>query len=150
MSESRKPVTRREFARNAALSTAALIVYPDFNRGAESCNFSSPSSFAAGASAAQAPNAPKLSAQSQAEAEARWQSIIAQYGERFSEAQKTDLHRLSIFLQPSLDRIRAYPVSNSNLPALFLKPLVERDKKPSAISSSQQPSPSPEPAKAKR
>jgi hypothetical protein len=74
--------------------------------------------------------APKLSAQSQAEADARHQAILQQYGERFSDAQKTDLKRLCVAIQPSLDRIRTYTIANGDLPALFLKPLVDRDKKP--------------------
>ena len=79
--------------------------------------------------------APKLSPQSQAEADSRYQAILNQYGDRFSDAQKTDLKRLCIFAQPPLDRIRAYAVGNSDLPALYLKPLVDRDKKPPASGS---------------
>jgi hypothetical protein len=75
---------------------------------------------------------PKLSERSQLEAEVRWKAILEQYGDRFSEAQKADLRRLSIFVQPSLDRVRAYAVGNETLPAVYLKPLVDRDKKPVA------------------
>jgi hypothetical protein len=80
-------------------------------------------------------NAPKLSPPSQAEADFRFQAILNQYPDRFSEAQKTDLRRLCVLLQPPLDRIRAYGISNGDLPALYLKPLVDRDKKPAASSS---------------
>jgi hypothetical protein len=78
--------------------------------------------------------APKLSPQSQAEADFRFQAILSQYPDRFSEAQKTDLRRLCVLLQPPLDRIRAYAISNGDLPALYLKPLVDRDKKPATSS----------------
>jgi hypothetical protein len=74
--------------------------------------------------------APNLTAQSQAEAESRYQAIVQQYPNGFSDAQKADLKRLCLFVQPSLDHIRAYTISNSDLPALYLKPLVDRDKKP--------------------
>src|SRR5262249_25161853 len=74
-------------------------------------------------------NAPKLSPQSQAEADARFQSILVQYPDRFSDAQKSDLKRLCFVLQPQLDQLRAGSVANSDQPALYLKPLVEREKK---------------------
>jgi hypothetical protein len=77
-------------------------------------------------------DASKLSPQSQAEAEARYQSILAQYPERLSDAQKTDVKRLCLALQPQLDRLRAWPIANSAQPALYLKPLVEREKKSNA------------------
>jgi hypothetical protein len=119
-----KPVSRREFARRAAFGAASATLLPlrDFVPAANA---------AATAQLAQAPasNA-KLSSQSQAEAESRYQTILQQYPDRFSEAQKADLKRLSLALQPSLDHLRSYTISNSDLPALYLKPLVDRDKKP--------------------
>lgn len=119
-----KPVSRREFARRAAFGAASATLLPlrDFLPAANA---------AATAQPAQAPASDaKLSPQSQAEAESRYQTILQQYPDRFSEAQKADLKRLSLSLQPSLDHLRAYTISNSDLPALYLKPLVDRDKKP--------------------
>jgi hypothetical protein len=78
------------------------------------------------------PNLPKLSPESEAEADARLQNILSQYGSRFSDEQKADLRRLCIVAQAPLDRLRAYAVENGDDPALYLKPLVEREKKPSA------------------
>jgi len=78
----------------------------------------------------QTANLPKLSPESQAEVEARIQSILTQYASRFSEEQKTDLRRLCAMAQPPLDRLRAYALENTVSPALYLKPLVERDKNP--------------------
>jgi hypothetical protein len=116
-----KPVSRREFARRAAIGAASATLLPlrDFVPAAN-----------AAATAQAAASDAKLSPQSQAEAESRYQAILQQYPDRFSEAQKAELKRLSIALQPSLDHLRAYPISNSDLPALYLKPLVDRDKKP--------------------
>ena len=124
-----KPVSRREFARRIALGAASTSLLPlrEFVPAAAKSESPRP----APAPAQSPPGAAKLSPQSQAEAESRFQSIVQQYPDRFSEAQKTDLKRLSLFIQPSLDRIRAYGISNSDLPALYLKPLVDRDKKPS-------------------
>jgi hypothetical protein len=78
----------------------------------------------------QLPNAPKLSPESQAEADARFQTILVLYGSRFSNEQKNDIHRLCAVTQPALDRVRAYKVENGDGTALFLKPQYEREKKP--------------------
>ncbi len=61
--------------------------------------------------------------------ESRLQAVFAQYGSRLNDAQKTDLRRLAAEGQAGLDRLRAYPTDNSDGPALYLKPLVEREKK---------------------
>jgi len=130
-----KPCSRREFARRAALGAATAAVLP--------LREILPATAASAPQPAQAPTqtspqnptgAPKLSPQSQAEADFRFQAILSQYPDRFSEAQKTDLRRLCVLLQPPLDRIRAYAISNGDLPALYLKPLVDRDKKPATSS----------------
>ncbi|MGC1484780.1 MAG: hypothetical protein WA789_13375 [Candidatus Acidiferrum sp.] len=71
---------------------------------------------------------PSLSPESQAEAEARYQAILVVYGSRLADAQKLDLRRLSFTAQPPLDRLRAYEIENGDGPALYLKPLVEREK----------------------
>ena len=121
-----KVVSRREFARRAAFgaASAALVPLPNLLPDTE---------FPISPTTAQEPvqnptAAPKLSVQSQAEADARHQAILQQYGERFSDAQKADLKRLSVAIQPPLDRIRACTIANGDLPALFLKPLVDRVK----------------------
>ena len=128
-------VSRREFARGAAFCTAALLAYPDLHRDAAH-GAALPEAPKPSHAPAQTPTgAPKLSPQSQAEADFRFQAILNQYPDRFSEAQKTDLRRLCVLLQPPLDRIRAYSISNGDLPALYLKPLVDRDKKPAVPAS---------------
>jgi hypothetical protein len=135
-------VSRREFTRKAAFCTAGLLAYPDLHRDAAHGAAEPPQPSHA---LAQTPTgAPQLSPQSQAEADSRYQAIINQYGDRFSDAQKTDLKRLCIFAQPPLDRIRAYAVGNRDLPALYLKPLVDRDKKPPASGSLKPSSPAAE------
>ena len=129
-------MSRREFTRRAAFCTAGLLAYPDLHRDADHGAAAAPDPPQPSHAPAQTPTgAPKLSPQSQTEADSRYQAIIIQYGDRFSDAQKTDLKRLCIFAQPPLDRIRAYAVGNSDLPALYLKPLVDRDKKPPASGS---------------
>jgi hypothetical protein len=137
-------ISRREFARRAALASAVAAVAP----AAAISTPSAPLSEHANVAAAdrrerlsepasntalpeqQAADLPKLSPESHAEVEARIQSILTQYGGRFSDAQKADIHRLCAVAQPPLDRLRAYALENGDGPGLYLKPLVEREKNP--------------------
>jgi hypothetical protein len=114
-------ISRREFARRAALASAVASFAP-----AGAVN----TAVAATPQAPPPPNTPKLSPEGQTEADARLQTILAQYGTRFTEDQKADLKRLCLLAQPPLDRLRAYNLENGDGPALYLKPLVEREKKP--------------------
>ena len=116
-------ISRREFARRAAFVSAAASLAPS--------NLLTPESIAARLPAQQPANAPKLSPEGQAEVESRIQSIFAQYDDRLSEAQKADIRRLATEAQPPLDRLRAFATDNGDGPALYLKPLMEREKKPS-------------------
>jgi len=141
-------ISRREFARRAALASAIASVAPT---AALTATPPQPNEHAAGAAAGrlsgaakdggrlldpasevpqQTPEIAKLSPESRAEVEARIQAIFAQYGNRFSEEQKADIRRLCAVAQPSLDRLRAYALENGDGPALYLKPLVEREKNP--------------------
>jgi hypothetical protein len=117
-------ISRREFARRAAFVSAAASLSP---AGLLSAN-----SEAVEVPAPQSANSPKLSAESQAEAESRLKAILAQYGNRLSNAQKDDLKRLAHESQQMLDRLRAYPTANGDGSGLYLKPLIEREKKPAA------------------
>jgi len=123
-SRTRKAISRREFARQAALITAT----------AAAALGRAPILPLENASAAQAPPQQakplKLSARSQAEADARFQAILASRGDRLNEAQRTDLRRLSNELQEPLEKLRAFSLSNGDPPATVLKPLVEREKAP--------------------
>ncbi len=115
-------ISRREFGRRAALASAAATLAPGNLLSSQAAKPLPP--------AQQPSTLPKLSPEGQAEVEARVQSILIQYGSRFTDAQKADLRRLCTQAQPPLDRLRAYPIENRDAPALYLKPLVERDKKP--------------------
>ena len=143
---SAKPLglSRREFTRRAALASAMASVAPAAALTATSPQpnelapvaaadhrgrLSEPSSKVA-APEQQSADTAKLSPESRAEVEARAQTIFGQYGSRFSEAQKSDLRRLCALAQPPLDRLRAYALDNADAPALYLKPLVEREKNP--------------------
>jgi hypothetical protein len=141
------PISRRQFARRAAIASAVASIAPAAALGAGLASGTAqtppPGSQApASSSQPQLPSdLPKLSPESQAEADSRFQSILAQYGSRFSDEQKADLRRLCIVAQPSLDRVRAYKAENRDGPGLYLKPLFEREKKPKPAAQPAQPAP---------
>jgi hypothetical protein len=114
-------LSRREFTRRAALLSAtaplasAEAVFPAVE--------SSPAPQTP-------PSGPKLSEAGQAEADSRYRQILNLYESRFDEQQKSELKRMCAELQPSLERIRSFELQNGDAPALYLKPLVERDRRP--------------------
>ncbi len=120
------PISRREFARRAAIVSAASMV-PAAALPIHVANPESPLE--------RSTDTRSLSPESLAEAGARYQAILALYGSRFSEAQRADLRRLCFSAQEPLDRLRAYPLANGDSPALYLKPLVDREKKPEPAAS---------------
>jgi hypothetical protein len=128
-------ISRREFARRAAFVSAAATLAPTSLLNAESVAAPLPSQ--------QPANAPKLSPESQAEVDSRIQTIFAQYGSRLSDAQKADIRRLATEAQPSLDHLRAFATENGDGPALYLKPLMEREKKPSPMPATPKPATAP-------
>ncbi len=133
--KSKSAISRREFARRAAFVSAAASLTPP--------NFFSSETLAAALPAQQPANAPKLSPESQAEVDSRIQSIFAQYGNRLSDAQKADIRRLVAEAQPPLDRLRAFAAENGDGPGLYLKPLMEREKKPAPMPATPKPAAAP-------
>ena len=128
-------ISRREFARRAAFVSAAATLTPS--------NLLSAGSNATPLPAQLPANAPKLSPESQAEVDSRIQSVFAQYGSRLSDAQKTDIRRLATEAQPPLERLRAFPAENGDGPGLYLKPLMERERKPSPMPATPKPASAP-------
>jgi hypothetical protein len=125
-------ISRREFARRAAMVSAATLA-PANLLGNDVLP----------AMPQQQPTSANLPPESQTEVESRIQALLGEYGGRFSDAQKTDLRRLCKEAQPVLDRLRAYPTENGDGPALYLKPLMEREKKPSPITAPHKPATAP-------
>jgi hypothetical protein len=123
MNEPRKSgISRRQFARRAALLSASASIVPAARVFADTLQTPP---------AQQTPAAhPNLSPESQGEAEARYQQILSQYGGRFSTEEKASLREMNLVTQASLDKVRAFSLENGDAPALYLKPLVEREKKP--------------------
>jgi hypothetical protein len=116
----RSGISRREFTRRAAIVTAVSLV---------PASAAASNSTIAEAPPQQTPDLSALPPESQAEAEARYQTILNLYGTRFSEAQKADLRRLCFAAQPPLDRLRSFAIDNGSAPSLYLKPLIEREVK---------------------
>src|SRR3984893_6718314 len=121
MNETRKGgISRRQFARRAALLSASASIVPAASVFADSTI----------AILAQQPaeTHPNLSAESKAEAEARYQQILSQYGSRLSAEEKVSLREMNLVTQARLHKVRAFALENGDAPALYLKPLVEREK----------------------
>ena len=119
MNQKKGGISRRQFAGRAALLSATASLAP-----ASVFAPRVPSTPAQGT-----PGAPMLSPESQAEADARYQQILSQYGSRLSAEEKAIVKQANATLQESLDHVRTFPLENGDGPALYLKPLVEREKK---------------------
>jgi len=123
-------LSRREFARRAALLSATSVVSP-------AAMLDLPS--AGGGDYQVDAGGPKLSPEGQAEASARYQQVLSLYGERLNDEQKTRVKKMCAELQPALDHIRSYELENGNAPALYLKPLYEREKRQQSTSANGKP-----------
>ena len=106
-------LSRRSFGRAAAFAAAAAAVLP-------AGMLAQTSAPAAPPTAAPPDQTPKLSAGSQAEAEARIQNILRKVGSRLSDAEKADLRKLVLSQQESMDKLRDFPLENWDEPALTL------------------------------
>ena len=134
MKRRNKPVlSRREFAQRAAMLSATASIVPPTAMLDVVTNILPDKQAEAGG--------PKLSPEGQAEADARYQQVLSLYGERLNDEQKTRVKKMCAELQPALERIRSYRLDNGNAPALYLKPLYEREKKPQSAAAPFPPSP---------
>ena len=103
-----KGISRRDFARRAALAAATAAMIPsDLLARPE----------APATLAPQEVQGPKLSPEALAEVEAKIQAIFGKYGQRLSEEQKADVRRLVAEGQKALETLRAFPLDNSDAPA---------------------------------
>lgn len=115
-------ITRRDFARQVALVTATAAAGLSASASLLEAAHPTPES------PQQAPKTPSLAPQGQAEVEGRIHAILGRYGDRLSEAQKADVQRLATEMQRTLEELRAYSLSNSDMPGTILKVIVEREK----------------------
>jgi len=118
-------LTRREFAQRAAILSATVPLATAGAALPADLKDVSPQ-----------PASTQVRDTGQAEANSRYQQIMDLYANRFDDGQKAELKRMCAETQPSLDRIRGYALQNGDAPALYLKPLVEREKKAQPPTSS--------------
>lgn len=71
----------------------------------------------------------KLSPPAQAEVEAKVASVFRKYGPRLSEEQKADIRRILAETQDGLEKLRAFPLDNSDQPVTVFKVQSEGGKK---------------------
>ena len=123
-------LSRREFAQRAALLSATSFVSPAARLELPSDIVGDYQVDAGGA---------KLSPEGQVEANARYQHVLSLYGDRLNDDQKTRVKKMCAELQQALDHIRSYELQNGNAPALYLKPLYEREKRPQSAGATGKP-----------
>jgi hypothetical protein len=105
-----RKISRRRFARDAALAGAAAALLPSSALAQSKQRADAiPPSLAA--------DYAKLSAAGRDEVDAKYRSVLRRYGARFTEAQKTEVRRQLIVAQQALDLLRAFPLGNSDPPA---------------------------------
>lgn len=102
-------LSRRDFARTAALAAAVAVIPLDL-----------PAQEAPPPPAKPVEEPKPLSPASQAEAEARYQAILRKYGDRFTAAQKAEIRKSVMNGQKGLDALRAYKLDNADEPATIL------------------------------
>lgn len=110
MKEEKEGLSRREFAKAAALTTAAVLVPSELLSQQQKA-----APEAAKQSTTPAPA--KLSPESQTEADMSYETLMRKYGKRFTDEQKTDIKRLVNQQQGALDKLRAATVTNADEPA---------------------------------
>jgi hypothetical protein len=123
-------LSRRQFTRRAALLSATASLVPTASLLPASGHAAAPQS---------PQNAPQLSPEGQLEVDSRYQQVLSLYGNRLDEAQKANIKKMCADLQPTLEKVRKFNLENGNAPALFLKPLVEREPKPQPTATSKKP-----------
>src|SRR5271157_199793 len=107
-------LSRREFARRAALAATTAVVVSATLLSQETAPKPAPPS-------TPPQPTPQLSPALQAEGELKYQWIIQNYGSRLTDAEKQDVHRLVMEGQKPLAAFRAFPLENADQPATVLK-----------------------------
>lgn len=106
-------LSRRDFARRAAIAAASAAALPAGMLGAARAD-------SAAADAAQTKDG-SAAAEDHAEIESKIQAIFRRYGDRLSAAQKADIRRLVTEGQKPLQAMRSFPLGNADQPGNVLK-----------------------------
>jgi hypothetical protein len=102
----RQGLSRRDFARGAALATATAFLSAKTEAQTDKPTSATPAS-----------STPALSAES----EGQLQAILRQHGNLLSEEQKNDIKRLLGENQKGVEALRAFPLENADEPALTFR-----------------------------
>jgi hypothetical protein len=108
-------ISRREFARRAAL-TASAVVLPRAVFAQQEKPTNPPASPAPPNAAEQ-----KLSPAAEAEVESKYQALLRAYGDRLSAEQKTEARKALVDTQKGIEQIRAFSLDNSDEPATVFR-----------------------------
>ncbi|HEY7405145.1 MAG TPA: hypothetical protein VIB39_16580 [Candidatus Angelobacter sp.] len=101
---------RRQFTLGAAAAATAALIHPGETLAQTAGTLAELDQKTRNAMA-------KLTPQGRAEAEAKIANIFRKYGDRLSEEQKADIRRIMAETQEGLDKMRAFPLENSDQPA---------------------------------
>jgi hypothetical protein len=110
-----KKLTRRDFARAAAIAAATAAIAPSGEALTRHV------ATAEGARTLGRAGTDDAASVRQAEIDAHVADVFRRYGDRLSAEQKTEVRRLVGELQKSLDKLRAYPLGNGDQPAIVLR-----------------------------
>jgi hypothetical protein len=113
-------ISRRDFGRNTTLAALSALLVPG-KHPASAAHSSRTLSTSAKQDATKKES--DFSPESQAEIDARIQAIFGKYGSRFTDDEKDQLRVFVADFQRSLDRLRSYPLANSDEPVSFVRPL---------------------------
>ncbi len=98
-------VSRRDFARTAALAAATAVL---------------PSDLIAQEQPPAPDKKPKLAPELQAEADARIQNLLRKYGDRLTDDQKAEVRKNITEGMEGVAKLRAFPLDNADEPATVL------------------------------
>ncbi len=116
----RTALSRRDFALQVATIAAAVVAAPAAlvaepeQKGA---------AHATPAAAATREGPPPLPPVEQAEADAKYDAMIARYGSRLTDEQKNQARQALEFMQRGLEPLRSFPLENGDEPGTMFGPL---------------------------
>ena len=106
-------LSRRDFARTAALAAATAAIAPsDLIAQEQKTEPKQPLA---------ADKKPKLSPELQAEADARIENLLRKYGERLTDDQKAEVRKNITEGMEGVAKLRAFPLDNADEPATVLR-----------------------------
>jgi hypothetical protein len=116
----RTPLSRRDFARQVATIAAAAVAAPVALVAKPK---QKDAAHATPAATTPREGPPALPPAEQAEVDAKYDAMIARYGSRLTDEQKTQARQALEFMQRGLEPLRAFPLENGDEPGTMFGPL---------------------------